>query len=72
MLELMKRKQQRFKYLETLYKMVGGSPLDTVTHNKIGVQAELTKQGAEDAFYYLLNEKLLEAQYLAGVVSAPL
>ena len=68
MLELLKKQEQRFIYLETLYKMVDGSPMSSVNHHQIAVQAELTPQSARDAFYYLLNERLLEAQNYDGAV----
>ena len=68
MLELLEKQKQRFNYLETLYKMVDGSPINTVNHHQIAVQAQLTPESARDAFYYLLNEKLLEAQNYDGAV----
>lgn len=69
MLELHKKQRQRFDYLEALYEMVDGSPINTVNHHEIAVRAQLTSENARDAFYYLLHEKLLKALNYEGSVS---
>lgn len=69
MLELLKKRKERFIYLKTLYKMVDGSPVHTVNHHEIAVQANLTSESARDVFYYLLNEGLIKAHDYDGTVS---
>lgn len=69
MLELLEKRKQRFIYLKSLYKMVDGSPVHTVNHHDIAVQAKLTSESARDAFYYLLNEGLIKAHDYDGTVS---
>ena len=49
--------------------MVDGSPVHTVNHHEITVQAKLTSESARDAFYYLLNEGLIKAHDYEGAVS---
>lgn len=69
MLELLEKRKERFVYLKTLYKMVDLSPVHTVNHHAITVQAKLTSESARDAFYYLLNEGLIKAHDYDGTVS---
>lgn len=69
MLALLEKRKQRFNYLETLYKLVDGSPINTVNHHHIAVKAGLTPQSARGAFYYLLNEALIKAHDYDGAVS---
>ena len=69
MLELHKKQRQRFDYLEALYEMVDGSPINIVNHHHVAVRAQLTSESARDAFYYLLHEKLLKALNYEGSVS---
>lgn len=69
MLELLKKRKERFIYLKTLYKMVDGSPVHTINHHEIAVQANLTSESARDVFYYLLNEGLIKAHDYDGTVS---
>lgn len=59
---------QRFRYLEALYKMVGGSPLQTAHHKTIAHLAGLSSQSAEDAFYFLRSKGLLQARHIAGSI----
>lgn len=68
MLEILRKKEQRFKYLKTLYTMVGGSPQNTANHYEVQIRAGLEQKEAEEAFYYLLEEKFLKASYLAELV----
>lgn len=68
MLDVTRKREERFKYLKTLYTMVGGSPQNTANHHEIQIQSGLDPKNAEEAFYYLLEEKLLKASYLAGLV----
>ncbi len=68
LLEVFRKKEQRFRYLRTLYTMVGGSPQNTANHHEVQIRAGLEQKEAEEAFYYLLEEKLLKASYLAGLV----
>lgn len=68
-MELREIKEKRSKYLEALYKMVGGSPLRTANHHEILLQTGLSPQCARDAFYYLQSEGLLQAQNPSGVIN---
>lgn len=66
---LQKRREQRAKYLNALYLLVGGSPLQTADHHEIAEQAGLSEEWARIAFYDLRSEGLLEAPRPVGVVS---
>jgi hypothetical protein len=68
-MELRAIKEKRSKYLEALYKMVGGSPLRTANHHEILLQTGLSPQCSRDAFYYLQSEGLLQAQNPSGVIN---
>ena len=69
MVKLNERHKQRFKYLEALYYLAGGSSLRTVNHSRIVVQAGLTRHDAKSAFNYLENEGLLQAKSPVGDIS---
>lgn len=62
------KKAQRFKYLEALYKLVNGSPLNTAEHSEILARAGLKETCGKDAFYYLLNDGLITVQHLSEKV----
>lgn len=68
-MELREKKEKRFTYLEALYKMVGGSPLQTANHHEILLQTGLSPQSSKDAFYYLQSEGLLQAQNPFGAIN---
>lgn len=69
MVKLSERHKQRFKYLEALYNLAGGSSLRTVNHARIVVHAGLTRHDAKSAFNYLENEGLLQAKSPVGDIS---
>ena len=66
---LTSKQAQRFKYLESLYNLVGGSPLNRTEHHVVTINAGLTAHSAEAAFHYLLYDGLVEGEYLTGDVS---
>lgn len=68
-MELREIKEKRFRYLEALYKMVGGSPLRTANHHEISLRAGLSYQSSEEPFYFLQSEGLLQAQNPFGVIN---
>lgn len=69
MFEPSAKRAERLRYLETLYKMVDGSPRKTALHNQVLLEAGLTSESGEDAFQYLLNEGLIIPQRFEGVLS---
>ena len=69
MVKRIEKQEQRLRYLEALYNMVEGSPLQIANHEKITILAGLSSQSAEDAFYYLQSEGFLQAQNPVGSIN---
>lgn len=65
MLERSEKREQRLRYLKTLYGIVEGSSRSSANHHEIAQQAGLATAWAIDALLYLHSQGLLEYTGLA-------